>query len=104
MNGFLDDLDSILKLKVAAQAELVLCCSHNIHLAIVFVVGGIEVATDHGREDRRLTNQLSVFWLHKVNIALRCHLEVEALSIELTPALREIVDFGVRAELVGLIR
>ena len=47
VDGFLDDLDRIFKLKLAAQAEPVLSCSNNIHLAILFIVGGIEVATDH---------------------------------------------------------
>ena len=105
VDGFLDDLDRIFELKLAAQAEPVLCCSNNIHLAILFVVCGIEVATDHGREDRRLVNQLRVFRPGlKVNTALRRHLKVEALSNELSPALRELVDVSIWAELVGMIR
>ena len=37
---FLDDLDRILVLKFAAQSELVLVHSHNVHLAILFIIGG----------------------------------------------------------------
>ena len=63
------------------------------------------MATDHGREDRRLVNQLRVVRPgRKVNVALRRHLEVEALSDELSPALRQKVDVSVRTELFRVIR
>ena len=92
-------------LKLTTQAELALRRSHNIHLAIVFVVFGIEVATDHGVEDCRLVNQLrEVIPGREVNTVLGRHFEVEALSDELSPALRQLVAVDVWTELVGVIR
>ena len=97
-------MNRILMLKLAAQAKLALCRSHNIHLAIFFVVFGIEVATDHGIENCRLVNQLRVFRPGLKDFTLlRCHLEVEALSNELPPALRQFVHVNVWTELVGVI-
>ena len=92
-------------LKLTTQAELALRRSHNIHLAIVFVVFGIEVATDHGVVDCRLVNQLRVVSPgREVSTFLRCYLEVEALSDEQSPALRQLVAFDVWTELIGVIR
>ena len=89
MNGILDDLNGILELQLAAQTELVLRRSHNIHIAVLVVARGSEVAADHRRIDHRLINQLRVVRpRRKINTALGSHLKEEALSDELPPALR----------------